>query len=154
MLIRRAVAEDAQAIHELIITAVSLHRQEDFDEQGWRRFLAPNTVAEISKRLDDSQYLCLVCMHNDKLAGIITMHNHERIYQLFVHPGIRNQGVARRLWQEAKFLCDRAGNSGFYTVKSSTMAVPVYQSFGFRLTDDRRVDNGIAYYPLELECRH
>lgn len=153
MLIRQAIPEDAQLLHDLILLAVIPQRQVDFDEIGWRRFLQPNSVDAIRERMDDESYLTLLAMQEDRVAGMITMHNQERIYQLFVHPAARKQGVARRLWLEAKYFCDRAGNTGRYRVRSSTMAVPVYESFGFRLSGDRRVDRGIVFFPLELDCR-
>lgn len=83
------------------------------------------------------------------MLSIITIHECEKLDQLFVDPAYRNMKVSKQLWDVAKDLCLGKGNS--FWVKSSTMAIPVYESFGFRLKGERQQKNGITYYPMVLE---
>jgi len=76
------------------LDAVIPHKDEDFDSEGWQRFLAPNTEAVIRNRLNGSDYITLLCENHEELVGLITIKNHEIIDQFFVHPLFRRKGVA------------------------------------------------------------
>jgi len=45
---------------------------------------------------------------------------------------------------------DARHNATRYWLKSSTMAVPLYESFAFKLTGPRQTNNGITFFPMEL----
>jgi len=47
--------------------------------------------------------------------------------------------------------CAAQGGKGNYWVRSSTMAIPVYKSFGFRLDTTQQKTNGIVYHLMLLE---
>jgi len=151
MNIRVAEIADASDIRTLIIEAVSPDKNEDFDEEGRVFFLQPNTIESIKHRIGDNNYLTLCYIISGKIVGIITMHNYEKIDQLFVHPDSRNMKVATKLWREAEKICSKNGNKGKYWTKSSTLAVNVYRSFGFRLDGGRMKQKGIVFYPMVLE---
>lgn len=102
MRIRKAKIEESQEIRKLILDAVTPHKDEDFDSEGWKGFLAPNSEAAIRDRLSSSGYLTLLCEKHEQLVGLITIKNHEIIDQLFVHPSFRRQGVAQLLWNNAR----------------------------------------------------
>ena len=151
MNIRIAKIDDAPEIRTLIIEAVNPEKNEDFDEDGREFFLQPNTIESITRRLGDTNYLTLCYIVGERIVGIITMHNYEKLDQLFVHPDSRNMKVATKLWQAAEKMCSENGNKGKYWTKSSTLAVNVYRSFGFRLDGDRMKQKGIIFYPMVLE---
>lgn len=122
----------------------------DFDENGWENFLKPNTLEAIQRRLQNREYLTLLCEDGGELAGLITIRLYEKIDQLFVHPGHRRKGVATNLWQEARTICEERSGPKGYWVKSSSMGVPVYRSFGFEVVGERRNQDGISYVPMAL----
>lgn len=151
MTIRKAQFEDAAAIRALIINAVQPQSNPDFNEEGVKQFLKPNEISAIQQRLQDKDYLTL-CFCKDKvIVGIIAMHQHQFLSQLFVSPDARRMKVSRQLWQAAKAMCEGNGHTGDYQVKSSSMAVPVYQSFGFKLKGGRQQHKGMVYYAMTLE---
>ena len=151
MNIKVAKTEDAPEIRALIIEAVDPEMNEDFDEEGRAQFFRATTVESIQRRLGEKDYFTLCYDINGKVVGIISMRNHEIIDQLFVHPGSRNMKVATRLWQAAQKVCSENGNKGKYSTKSSTFAVNVYRSFGFRLEGGRMKEKGIVFYTMVLE---
>lgn len=151
MNIRKAHVQDVTEIRSLIVRAVEPESNPDFDEEGVKLFYKPNELAAIKSRILDDNYLTLCFIKDDRIVGIITMHEHEKLDQLFVDPSFRNMGISRELWLAAKEHCFKMGNKSGYWVKSSTVAIPVYKSFGFRLTDVRQQKNGITYYPMVLE---
>lgn len=148
MQIREARPEDAQAIHVLIVSAVSPDRHQDFDDIGWQRCLDMNSPEAIGSRIGKPGYLTLLCEAEDRLAGLLAIKQYEKIDQLFVHPDFRRKGVARKLWETARSLCEGKRGTLKYWVKSSSMGVPVYQSFGFVLAAGRQTEQGISYYPM------
>ncbi len=148
MLIRRARRQDAASIRHLILSSVDPEDNPDFNQSGWRNFLVPNSVEAIARRIQDCRYLTLCAEADASVVGVITMRDNYRIWQLFVAPTMRNRGVASALWNSARSIGEAQGNKGYYEVRSSSMALPVYQRFGFRLTGERQVANDIAYYPL------
>ena len=151
MNIREAHVQDVTEIRSLIVRAVEPECNPDFDEAGVKLFYKPNELSAIMSRILDDNYLTLCLVIDDRIVGIITMHEHEKLDQLFVDPSFRNMGISRELWLAAKEHCLKMGNERGFWVKSSTVAVPVYQAFGFRLTDARQQKNGITYYPMELK---
>jgi len=153
MNIRKAKIQDTESIRTLIIKSVDPENNSDFDEQGVRLFYKPNELPAIQSRVKDPDYLTLCYVRDDRIVGIITMYQNEKLYQLFVDPDYTKMGIATKLWNAAKELCLKIGNDNRFWVKSSTIAIPVYQSFGFKLTDGRQVQNGITYYPMVLDCR-
>lgn len=150
MHIRPAKISDAAAIQSLIIDSVKAHRHEDFDDQGWENFLIPNQLHSIQARLKNADYLTFCYLSGDRIVGILGIHKLEKIDQLFVLPLARKTGVATALWSHAKAACIKLGNKKGFWVKSSTLAVAVYESFGFTQTGNRETKNGISYYPMKL----
>ncbi|WP_085297587.1 GNAT family N-acetyltransferase [Cognaticolwellia mytili] len=148
MSIREAQVEDTAEIRDLIIKAVEPELNPDFDEEGIKLFYKPNDLSSIKSRILNKDYLTLCFIKDKKIAGLITIHVNEKIDQLFVAPSYRNLKISKKLWEEAKSICFNKGNRNGYWVKSSTVAVPIYESFGFRLDGERQKKNGIIYYPM------
>lgn len=150
MNIRQARLEDSEKLHILIMDAVNDQRYADFDEEGWKNFCIPNAVPSIQNRLQNNEYLSLCYVEADEILGIITMHKLEKLDQLFIHPSARRRGIATQLWHTAKSICEADGRIPKYWLKSSPLAVPLYQSFGFQLTGDQTKANGISFFPMEF----
>lgn len=151
MNIKKAIIGDEKEIQSLILRSVDPENNPDFDEEGQRNFIKPNELSAIIGRILDEEYLTLCCFHNEKIVGLIAVYQNEKLDQLFVDTSSRNKGVSKLLWQAAKRLCEDNGSKGKFWVKSSTMAIPVYESFGFKLTSGRQKSNGIVYYSMVLE---
>lgn len=150
MSVRPAVRADAKEIRKVIYLAADPEHNPDFDSDGVAAFSTPNEIEAIKSRILDPAYLTLCCLRQERIVGVITMHDDEVIYQLFVVPEWQNKKIASQLWLEAKRICAQRGNPGQYWVKSSTRAVPVYQSFGFQLQGERQNNNGIVFYQMRL----
>lgn len=151
MTIRSATTNDAREIQSLICRAVDPDNNSDFDEEGKIQFRKPNELSAIRRRICNEKYLTLCFIKMETVVGIITIYENEKVDQLFVDPDFRLLGVSKQLWHAAKQICSKNGNAGKYWVKSSTMAIPIYQSFGFHLSRSRRRKNGIVFYPMVLE---
>lgn len=147
--IRKAVESDAEKIH-LLISAVVPSCQQDFGPKGLANFLAPNTSEKILERIQDEQYFSLLCEIENRLVGIISIKNYDVISQLFIHPDYQGKGIATNLWQEAFSIIKQNSQPAEITVRSSSMGVPVYESFGFKLSGKAGISGDIKYFPMTL----
>ena len=149
MTVRRVSSSDAGAIAALVIeSAMTVAR--DFSEDGWELFLSVNTAGAIGDRCNDERYQMLCFEQEQKLLGMISLYEKEKIDQLFVLPGFAQQGIARQLWKQARLICESAGGPASYWVRSSTSAEPVYQKFGFVASGERQSRNGISFQLMTL----
>ena len=149
MHIRPANAGDAAAIN-LLIEAVAPVSQQDFGPSGLINFIAPNSIEKIQARIENPDYFTLLCESDDRVVGIITVKTFNKVDQLFVHPDYQRRGIARRLWQNAFDRIKAKGEACEITVKSSTMGIPVYQSFGFERSGNKGTIGDITFYPMSL----
>ncbi|MDP6535831.1 MAG: GNAT family N-acetyltransferase [Gammaproteobacteria bacterium] len=94
--------------------------------------------------------MTLCYFDEEAIVGVIAIKELHKLDQLFVIPAKRRQGVALELWNAARSLCIERGNTGAFRVKSSSQAIPVYESFGFRVTGDRETRDGVSFTPMDL----
>ena len=151
MNIRKATINDTEGIRSLIFRAVEPESNPDFDEEGVQSFKNSIELTAIRERILNAEYLTICFIKEDSILGTITIHKNAKLSQLFVDPEARNMNISKKLWLAAKEICSNNGNDGKYWVKSSTMAIPVYESFGFRLDGTRKKENGTFYYPMLLK---
>jgi len=148
--IRIAQPEDAEQIKSVILCAGETGR-EDFDDTGWAQFINLTQIEPIRDRIQNSEYLTLCYFDEEVIVGVIAIRKLQTIDQLFVIPERRRQGIAGELWNTAKAICVERGNKGPSRVKSSTQAVPVYESFGFRVAGPKETHDGVSFTQMERE---
>lgn len=151
MNIRTATVSDASVLSRIAIDSVAPHKNTDFSDQGWERFLSANSVESTLNRLASKQYKSFCCTQDGETVGFITIHKLEKIDQLFVLPDAQRKGVARTLWEHARQESLAVKHPLRFWVRSSTMAVPVYRRFGFVEDGCLQMENGIAYQLLKFE---
>lgn len=130
MSIRLAKREDAAEISELVVMSATRNKDLDFDDRGWARFVQINEPAIMETRICGERHFTLCFQTDSRIEGIITIRDNEKIDQLFVRPSSWRKNIAFRLWNAAKRRCLERGNTGYFWVRSSTMAVPVYRKWG------------------------
>jgi GNAT superfamily N-acetyltransferase len=151
MSIREATINDAKGIQSLILKAAQPETNTDFTREGIAHFKATLELKAIKDRIQNKDYLMLCFIKQDKIVGIIAMYKNEKLSQLFVDPNARKLNIAKQLWLAANVFCIEQGGNGNYWVKSSTMAIPVYESFGFCLETTQQNTKGIVYHLMLLE---
>lgn len=150
MSIRKANLSDSKKLHTLVMEAVGQHKDDDFNEEGWKTFCKHYEVNSIQDRLKNDDYLTLCYIESEEILGVITIYKSEKLDQLFIHPNARRKGIATKLWMAARNICESGGRKPNYWLKSSPMAVPLYESFGFHLAGNQENKIGITLYPMEF----
>lgn len=151
--IRGALPEDAEAIGALIEGLASFYLPDPDAPEDAASFFATITPEAIRERLTGDQFRYHVAVARDELAGVVGVRDDTHLYHLFVAEGYHRQGLASRLWTVAKQAAEKAGNPGRFTVNSSPYAVPVYERFGFVVTEPEVHKDGIVFVPMVLDER-
>lgn len=145
-----AVASDAEELSELAISAAQELRETDFSAEGWRNFAHTVSAGELTKKINDQAFIVLRCSAQGRILGFIALKDSEKVDQLFVRAEARKQGVATLLWQSAKAVALHNNAAGRFWVRSSSMAIPVYQRFGFVGEGELASFNGIDFQLMKL----
>jgi GNAT superfamily N-acetyltransferase len=81
------------------------------------------------------------------LIGVVRVRDSAHVYQLFVAEAFQGQRIARSLSEQAKAECLERGNPDTYTVNSSKYSVPMYERFGFVITNPVQNVGGVLLVP-------
>lgn len=148
MQIKPAQPQDAKTLSEIVFHAAQELRGVDLDEAGWQLMMASTAADKMEAIINSSDYLVFCCWESDSIAGFISFKLPDHLMQLFVLPSARRKGIAQLLWDHAKtFIMNQAAATKIW-VRSSSVAVPVYERFGFIVQGESKFLNGIRFYPM------
>ena len=150
MNIREVKLEDAPRLSEIARISVEPFKYVDFDKGGWERFFEATSISSTEDRIENHSYFCACGLQRDRIVGFITIKDFGKIDQLFVEPDAQKSGVARELWNYTKKKCLGSSAKGNIWVRSSSYAIPVYESFGFEKEGLLQKENGIVYQLMKL----
>lgn len=145
-MIRPGVVSDATAIAALIHSLASGFLEFP-DGRGTEPFWQSISASEQAVRLTDPRFDYLVAVMEAELVGVIALRDGCHILHLFVAKHMQGQGLASRLWAEAR---KRSPHTGDFTVNSAPLAVPVYERFGFQRSGERVAKHGVVIQPMVL----
>lgn len=153
MHLRPAQIDDAAAISSLIQL---LSREFVLNPDGAGAELFWESVSEKTESayIASERFSYILAVQGNELAGFIAMRDISHLFHLFVSPKFQGQGLARRLWSEAKSRAIASGFPGGFTVNSSISAVPVYERFGFARNGDVVQAHGISFLPMRWAPSH
>ena len=143
--VRPAAQGDESAISALILALTPVF----FDDPA---ATVPPAVAEslspagCLERIESDAYRCAVAIRAGQVVGTVAVFEQRHLYHLFVAPDQQGQGTGRALWQFALQGCA----PGDLTVRSSRVAVPVYERFGFERVGEMETRSGVTYQPMVL----
>ena len=142
--IRRALEADAFDIAELIYsTSVACcFTPEQRCPEWFKESIQPG---QILKLLKSDQMVWLVAGQEQTLAGVLAVSDASHVKYFFVHPTFQKLGVGKQLWNFA-LRSGVLGNS--VTVRSSLVAVSVYERLGFMAVEPPKTWNGIDYQTM------
>ncbi len=144
MSIREATTDDAPEIRQLVLSLSHFYlKEKDAALPIW--FSKSLSLDEFKSRIGSDDFLSFVFEKNNEITGYISLKNESHIFHLFVTEAFQKQGIARNLWEHAKFLTTKEK----YTVRSSEFAIPVYQHFGFKEVGIRTVKDGLTFQVME-----
>ncbi len=149
LMIRRAVADDAQAILQLKTPFI-----EDIvvSDEGRSKF----SVTNIQTVIEHPNVGYFVAELDQQIIGAVAYRKPSHVLHFFVDQRFHGLGYGRQLWDfvEQHILQQNSQNQSEYqqidaiTVNSSMFAQPIYRHFGFVETDSAQEKFGMRYVPM------
>lgn len=143
-MIRKAKQDDLNRIAEIEIFNYRLKFYPIFldDEFYFGELQVPNVARRYADSLED------IRVWDDVVVkGYILVHDGE-VRKLFVEPVLQGQGIGARLLEYA---VEHLGAKTLWALEKNTGAIRFYQRHGFRLTGDKRLEDGTSEYLVRME---
>lgn len=131
--VRRAVAEDAAAISNVILTALRDTNSQDYAVEVIERVALSFTVESVGKLLE-SRYVLVACT-GDEVVATASLEG-EVVRSVFVMPGYQRLGIGKLLLEYILDLAQTLGLSKL-SVPSSIGAEAFYLAMGFKVVEER-----------------
>lgn len=149
IIIRKALASDAEKISELIYSLTHLFFVEP-DGKGAEHFLQMSTPAGLAAFMAQPNINYLLGEDEGVFCGVVAVRNNSHLQHLYVVPSMQGRGVGKYLWETARNQAIGAGNNGEFTVNASLKAVPFYLRMGFEATGGVSILGGLRFQPMKL----
>lgn len=142
--IRPAAEADLGRIAEIEIFNYRLNFYPIFrDDEFYFRDLQVSTRSASLRRFLDELWV----YDDGAVKGFIRVHGDE-LCKLFVEPVLQSQGIGAALLAHA---VDALGVRHLWALEKNTRAIAFYQRHGFRLTEQRRLEEGTTEYLVRME---
>ena len=149
LIIRAAEASDAERISQLIGSVANCCTIFPTGD-GAELFFSSISAQAIGSYITHNNFLYLLGLYGDTLAGVVAVRDARHVFHLFVAPAFQYQGIGTALVLRAIELSLAASPSETFTVNSSLPAVPFYERLGFQPQGPDIEANGVAFVPMQL----
>ncbi len=148
-IVRQAIADDYDAIADVMFDAVR-HGRSNYTEEQRRAWVPqPRSGSDWSKRLESQTIL--VALLPDQLIGFMSLAAHGYIDLAFIRPVAQGTGVFRRLYESIEKLALQNGQTRLW-VHASLMAQPAFSTMGFSIIKKETVvigDQSLDRFEME-----
>jgi predicted GNAT family N-acyltransferase len=122
-----------------------------YAQEGIREFLSYTNPSALQNR-QARNHVVIVASQNESVIGVLELRDYYHISLLFIEVMHQRQGVGRLLVDEAlRLIRTHQPETREVTVNSSPNAVEAYKRFGFQVTGELQVKNGIGFVPMSLQ---
>lgn len=147
-------ASEALEVSEMISLAFEKFLAKATPLQGQKAFAEARSAQKLANYATNPKHILWVAKIEQKIVGMIELHEAKHLRLLFVHPSNHYQGIAKELLHLAlKKSKQQNPNLIQITVKSSPYAVGFYKRQGFEQDGDWEVKNGIRHLPMVLKLK-
>jgi GNAT superfamily N-acetyltransferase len=149
LIIRHALPTDADRISQLICGVADCCTVTPAGD-GAELFFSSISAQAIGGYIANADFLYLLGLFGDELAGVVAVRDARHVFHLFVAPAFQYQGIGTALALRAIELSLAASPSETFTVNSSLPAAPFYERLGFQPQGPGIEDKGVAFVPMQL----
>ncbi len=128
IVIRRATAADAEAVHEIVLLALRETNARDYPSSVIDR-LVLTLPGKVASNLET--WCAFVAIVHGKIVGTGSL-NGQTVSSVYVHPGYQRRGIASKPMDAVESAAN-AQSRGTLSVQSSVTAKPFYAKRGFRI---------------------
>ena len=143
-MIRTARNDDLNRIAEIEVFNYRLKFYPIFldDEFYFGELQVPNVAKRYADSLEDIRV-----WDDGVVKGFILVRNGE-VKKLFVEPVLQGHGIGARLLEYA---VEHMGSQTLWALEKNAGAIRFYQRHGFRLTGEKRLENGTSEYLVQMQ---
>jgi GNAT superfamily N-acetyltransferase len=149
IVIRKAIASDAEKVSELIYSHMHLFLV-DPDGRGAENFLKNCTPAGLADFMMQPEINYLIGENDGVFCGVVAVRNHIHLQHLYIVTAYQRRGLGKYLWEAAREQAIAAGNAGQFTVNAVLSAIPFYERMGFESVGDVSLAGGLRCQPMKL----
>ncbi|NNJ72596.1 MAG: GNAT family N-acetyltransferase [Enterobacterales bacterium] len=152
--LRRATADDADSVSDLIICVARAQLRNEFTQEGWELFLrliSKQTQRSIINNQDFVYWLAVTETETscEKIVGLLSSKSQLHVFHFFILPDYQRLGIGTKLWHN--YLMHIPHQLGLkITVNSSDFALAFYKQLGFSEAGKRHIKNGLAHTPMQF----
>lgn len=140
--IRPYGSEDLDAVIDIFLRAIRETASADYNPAQVAAWAQVDRGLWATRRLDRPSWVALV---DRTLAGFTDLEADGHLDMLYVHPGHRGSGVAKRLVGTVEAAARAQGLSRVHT-EASVTARPFFERQGFRVLEDERVQRNGEWF--------
>ena len=143
-MIRKAKQDDLNRIAEIEVFNYRLKFYPIFldDEFYFGELQVPNVAKRYADSLEDIRV-----WDDSVVKGFILVKDGE-VKKLFVEPVLQGAGIGARLLE---YVVKHLGAKTLWALEKNARAIRFYQRHGFRLTGERRLEDGTSEYLVRME---
>jgi ribosomal protein S18 acetylase RimI-like enzyme len=121
-----------------------------YAQEGIREFLSYANPSALKNR-QAQNHVVLVASQDESIVGMLELRDYCHVSLLFVDAMQQRKGIGRLLVNKAlRLIRIHHPEVREVTVNSSPNAIEAYMHFGFRVTGELQVKNGIGFVPMAL----
>ena len=143
-MIQKAKHDDLNRIAEIEVFNYRLKFYPIFHDDGF--YFSELQVPSVARRYADSLEDIRV-WDDGVVKGFILVKDGE-IKKLFVEPALQGRGIGARLLEYA---VEHMGAQTLWALEQNAGAIRFYQRHGFRLTGERRLEDGTSEYLVQMQ---
>jgi GNAT superfamily N-acetyltransferase len=129
--VRRATANDAPAIAELVHAGFTAHVAPDWESSAQQSFLRDTTAEKFEAVIAQATFVA-VYEERSQVLGVIALPRPTLVQLLFVAPSHLRRGIGRALWEAGRsHLEEQHPEITTVELNSSPYAVAAYKALGF-----------------------
>lgn len=117
---------------------------------GAELFFSSITAQAIGSYIANPNFLYLLGLFDDTLAGVVAVRDARHLFHLFVAPIFQYQGIGTALALRAIELSLAASPTEIFTVNASLPSVTFYERLGFQPQGPSVEDKGVVFVPMQL----
>jgi nicotinamidase-related amidase len=139
--IRRAAEEDSSRIAEILVFSKRMKYRSIFNDD--RYAFGELQVLPVAEKYVENGFLDNMFLYDDGIIKGLIRIEKEEIIELYVDYFFQGQGVGSELIEYAK---ENYPVSFLWTIEKNIDALRFYEAHGFRLTDNRKLEEGTTEY--------
>lgn len=146
-MIRRAELRDLSRIAEILVFVKRIQFRPIFQDDAYS--FGELQVLTIAEEYSDPKILDQIWVYDDKgiVKGLIRIDGRE-IVQLYVDAFFQNQSIGGALLE---FAVKEHAASYLWAIEKNTQAIRFYQAHGFRITSNKKYEEGTTEFLVMLE---